>query len=98
MKDGNLLAELLHRKYLALIKATGQLSRPNRIEIRERNKAVNRLERKKIVIRDRSARAATGIREARGAAVFQAPAQKQLESHEASAPELSSHRHCYVCN
>jgi len=97
VKNSDALAQLPHEKYLALIKVTGQLSRPNRLEIRERNKAVGRATRQKLVFKDRSARAATGIREARSATVFQAPAQKNLKTPDTKLEELSTHRHCYVC-
>ncbi|HNJ04983.1 MAG TPA: hypothetical protein PLB73_12060, partial [Leptospiraceae bacterium] len=80
-----------------LIRVAGQIARPNRLEQKNRNKALRRAKRSAIVAQERSARAATGIRDARRATVFKAPTQIEGPSHD-SAPELSSPRNCYVCN
>ena len=80
-----------------LIRVAGQIARPNRLEQKNRNKALRRAKRSAIVAQERSARAATGIRDARRATVFKAPTQIEGPSHDA-APELSSPRNCYVCN
>lgn len=93
-KNSDLLTELPPEKFTALIKAAGQISRPNRLEILARNKSVRRIKRQKIVKKDRDSRATTGIREARQAPVFQAPAQKALDM---GGEELLSPRACYVC-
>lgn len=100
-----LLAELSPAQRLALIRAAGRLSRPDRLESRKRHRAVTKVERRKTLAQDRTVRATSGIRTARQAAVFQAPAQITVgdvrvntnANANASTPELSTPRHCYVC-
>ena len=96
-QNGELLGELSHEQRTALIKAAGRLSRPDRLEFRKRHKAITKVQRKKLVFKDRSARAATGIREARLASVFKAPAQIPTSTLETTSSTLSSSRHCYIC-
>ena len=89
------MAELTHEQYLALMKVTGQISRPERDEVMKRRKANGKVRRQRQVLKDRSARASTGIREAREAAVFEAPLQ--ITGQSAGGPELSQSRRCYIC-
>ena len=91
------LAVIPLEKRIALFKAAGQLSRPNRLEIMRRQKSYKKIHRKKLLMRDRASRASTGIREARLASVFQAPAQITSGPAEKPGPELIYSRHCYVC-
>ena len=97
--DSAKLAELSETDRVALMRAAGLLSRPSRGEQRERNKALKKMLHKKRTDLDRAARATTGIRRAREAAVFVAPTP-QLEganqTKEAEA-ELQTPRNCYVC-
>ena len=81
---------------LELLKVTGQLSRPDRDVHRERIKAMKKEQKKKIVLSEKKARAATGIRSARDQEVFRAPLQI---THSLSPQEqkLHSPRNCYVC-
>lgn len=95
--DAELLAEIPMEKRIALFKVAGQLSRPNRLEILRRQKSFKKIQRQKILRRDRAARATTGIREARLASVFQAPAQVTGGGPATSPPELTCSRHCYIC-
>ncbi|MDO8527286.1 MAG: SDR family oxidoreductase [Deltaproteobacteria bacterium] len=95
--NGELLNDLSLEQRIVLIKAAGQLSRPDRLEIRRRHKAVTTIQRKKKVKQDRGARAATGIREARLAPVFEAPKQITSPDSEKNTGELSTPRRCYVC-
>lgn len=95
--DADLLAEVPMDKRILLFKAAGQLSRPNRLEILKRQKAVKKGRRKKLLRQDRAARATTGIREARLASVFQAPAQVTGPVADNAPPNLTFSRHCYVC-
>ncbi|MGR3318562.1 MAG: SDR family NAD(P)-dependent oxidoreductase [Candidatus Anammoxibacter sp.] len=106
-------ATLPEQQKIALMKAAGQLSRPNRDEIKKRNKEIKQAKRQMVVRDERDARAATGIRTARETAVFKAPKQivKPANSsnpdikHEDSEliPELklksalTSPRNCYIC-
>ncbi|MGO3181926.1 MAG: SDR family NAD(P)-dependent oxidoreductase [Aequorivita sp.] len=82
----------------ALIKASGQLSRPNREEFSRRKKDAKKAQKRKQAARDRTARKETGIRSARENVVFVAP--KMLEAADLTSSEtqeLESPRNCYVC-
>ena len=57
-------AALSEEQRIELLKAAGQISRPNREEDIRRKKEIRGLDRKKTVAREREARAATGIRSA----------------------------------
>ena len=91
------LAELPLEQRIALFKAAGKLSRPNRNEILQRQKSLKKFRRKKQLLQDRETRASTGIRQARLMAVFEAPAQVTGSAAE-PLQELLSPRHCYVCH
>ncbi|MBI3616610.1 MAG: SDR family oxidoreductase [Candidatus Omnitrophica bacterium] len=99
VKNSVELAQLSPGLRVALITAAGQLSRPERDEIRKRKRDSRRVKRQRVVHYERRLRASTGIRSAREAAVFTAPAQI------AGTPvgemfkdlELVSPRGCYVC-
>lgn len=82
----------------ALIKASGQLSRPNRDEFSRRKKDAKKAKKRKQANKDRTARKETGIRSARENIVFVAP--KLLQTSELSTKkelELETPRNCYVC-
>ena len=93
------IIHLTEAQRIALMTAAGQLSRPDRHELKKRNKEKNRAERRSVVQYERSIRAATGIRRARQAGVFSAP--KQIPDVTADLnPEpniLKSPRNCYIC-
>ena len=92
------LVALPRDKQIELIKIAGQLSRPDRRQLKKRNKAVRKIKRERVVSTERKARAATGIRLAREAPVFSAPLQLQDGSDPAKANlVLQSPRNCYVC-
>lgn len=95
-ENPDLLAGLSQEQRIALFKAAGKISRPNRNEILIRQKSLKKHRRKKQLKQDRDSRASTGIRLARLASVFQAPAQIDGSAAPAT-PELNSSRHCYVC-
>ncbi len=89
---------LPREKQIELIKIAGKLSRPDSRQIKQRRKAARERKRQQIVSAERKARAATGIRLAREAAVFSAPLQ--ISAAAGSAREhlvLHSLRNCYVC-
>jgi len=99
LKDTGLFAQLTDAQRVALMSAAGQFSRPDRQESRKRKRAIRQLQRQRIVISERKARAKTGIRTAREASVFIAPA-RMLASDLAAKHEpreLNSPRDCYVC-
>src|SRR5690242_4129725 len=70
-----LLAEIPEEERLRFVVAAGRVSRPGRAETRVRDKALRLARRQEKQAKDRSVRAATQIRKAREAAVFEAPAQ-----------------------
>ena len=100
-RDSVQLAHLSDEHKLAFMIAAGKLSRPDRQEIRIRDSKKRHLKRQKIEERERRARAATGIRNARQATVFTAPLQITGPAVEeaAATPELElvNPRSCYVC-
>lgn len=99
VKNSVELAHLPENQRIALLTAAGHISRPDRDEIRKRKRDRSRLKRQKIDDHQRRAWAATGIRSAREAAVFTAPAQIE----DANAPghsqdlQLIHPRDCYIC-
>jgi len=97
--DSQQLASLPREQRIELITVTGQLSRPNRDEINKRKRDCQRIKKQRIASYDRVVRASTGIRSAREAAVFSAPAQissSEINSENAR-PELITPRACYIC-
>ena len=92
--DTNQLFELPDGQRVALMKAAGQLSRPNRAEFNKRKKDGKKAAKRKMIERDKHARKATGIRSARESVVFEAP---KLIAPSIETPELESPRNCYVC-
>ncbi len=95
----DLLAELTEEQRVALLSAAGRISRPDKKEIKKRQKEVKFFRQKQMVELSRLKRAYTGIRSAREASVFVAPEQLKIESDKAytEAPELDRARNCYVC-
>ncbi len=82
---------------LSLIMAAGKLSRPSREEFARRKKDAKKVEKRKIRERDKHSRNGTGIRSARDAAIFVAPAMISLTGKESEKVILESPRNCYVC-
>ena len=99
--QSELLALLPEPDRIALIAAAGKISRPDRKEIKKRNKDRKRQDRMAVVEKERRLRAATGIRRAREAAVFIAPRQISHAGPESgrddTADRLETPRNCYVC-
>ncbi len=95
IKNSVQLAHLSRETRIALITAAGQLSRPQRDEIRKRKRDSRYVERQRVVNYERRVRAATGIRSAREKAVFLAP--KQITDATTKVKELISSRYCYIC-
>ncbi|MES2965620.1 MAG: SDR family oxidoreductase [Bdellovibrionota bacterium] len=97
-EDQFMIGELSEEKRVALFRAAGRLSRPNKDEIRARNKTIKRVRRTKMVLDDRKARAQTGIREARLNPIFVAPTQITGQSETPNQERiLKNARNCYVC-
>jgi NAD(P)-dependent dehydrogenase (short-subunit alcohol dehydrogenase family) len=99
VENSEILCELTEEQRIAFFKAAGAISRPDKEEIRKRQKDVKKFRQKQLIEQNRLKRAQTGIRSAREASVFMAPEQLLLESDKAyaDAPELDSARNCYVC-
>jgi len=97
--DKTLLVGLDDEKRIAIMKATGMISRPDKAEIKERNKTARVVKKQRETISDRKARAETTIRSARTATVFEAPKQIAPSVSEPNVAKrvLSSPRNCYVC-
>jgi NAD(P)-dependent dehydrogenase (short-subunit alcohol dehydrogenase family) len=83
-----------------LEKAAGRIARPSPEDLRLRRHQYVKSLRKKSLRQDRQARAATGIRAARGTQVFEAPERLIGVEPDALLPngELNSTRSCYVCH
>ncbi len=99
VENSEQLVHLSEEDRVKLLKLSGQLSRPDRKEIKKRQKDVKRIRKKKTTHQDRVARGTTGIRSAREDSVFVAPKligvdQESLNSEQ---PELNKARNCYVC-
>jgi NAD(P)-dependent dehydrogenase (short-subunit alcohol dehydrogenase family) len=92
LADGANLGELNEAQRVSLLAAAGRLSRPERNEIRARNRALHLERRKKVATQVRSARGNAGIRVARKEAVFIAPAKTSGEIQKLEKPQ-----NCYVC-
>jgi len=99
VEQTELLAELTEVQRVALLTAAGKISRPDKKEIKKRQKEVKFFRQKQMVEQNRLKRATTGIRSAREAAVFMAPEQLKIASDKAyeDAEELDRARNCYVC-
>ena len=97
--DTDQIFEIPKDRRTALIKVSGQFSRPSREEFARRKKDAKKNAKRKQVARDKHARKETGIRYARESAVFMAP--KLLVAADLANKEmadLESPRACYVCN
>jgi NAD(P)-dependent dehydrogenase (short-subunit alcohol dehydrogenase family) len=97
--DTALLANLPDEQRIALLKISGEISRPDRRERKKRNKTVDKTARRMALEKDRSARNATGIRSARMEAAFAAPAQIEDDPTGSAqkGERLLSPRNCYIC-
>lgn len=95
-------ADIMHlteEQRISLMKAAGQLSRPDRVQRKKRNRGLRTAKKREMVINDRKARAKASIRTARTATVFEAPKQKLLAelAQDEEKRVLESPRNCYVC-
>ena len=97
--QSELLSHLSEPERIALITAAGKISRPDKKEIKKRNKDRKQQKRAAIVEKERRLRAATGIRKAREAAVFTPPQQISGRKAEIENPaqKLETPRNCYIC-
>ena len=94
----HIVLALSEENRVALLKAAGRLSRPDRDAFKQSKKDAEKIAKRKMIERDKHARKETGIRSAREAVVFKAPIlleAPKLKSLEEQ--ELESPRNCYVC-
>jgi len=99
LQNGDQLIQLSQDQFLRLMKAAGQLTRPDKAEIYKRNKSVKVARKQAESTHNRNARAATSIRSARTPAVFEAPVQIALPESVLinETRYLVSEQNCYVC-
>jgi NAD(P)-dependent dehydrogenase (short-subunit alcohol dehydrogenase family) len=99
LQNGDQLIHLSGEQYLKLMKAAGQITRPDKAEIKKRNKSVKVARKQAEIMDNRKARAATSIRSARTLNVFEAPAQVSFPEAASTNEKkyLSSPQNCYVC-
>lgn len=96
--DTNQIFDIPMAQRLALLMAAGQFSRPSKEELKKRKRGAKKVNQKKIATIAIQARNATGIRSAREASIFIAPAMLELKGDESEkAVLLDSPRECYVC-
>ena len=95
----DLLAKMPEADRIALLVAAGKISRPDRAEIKKRNKDIKRELRLAVVAREKQMRAETGIRKARQETVFSAPPMIEgpATPGQGEVPRLASPRNCYIC-
>lgn len=99
LENGDQLTQLSDEQRVALMKAAGQLTRPDKKEIKKRNKAVKFTRKQANILSDRKERAKSAIRVARETPVFVAPKLLTTISEEQpkEKKKLSAPRNCYVC-
>jgi NAD(P)-dependent dehydrogenase (short-subunit alcohol dehydrogenase family) len=97
ISDPDAFARLSEAERIEIQRVAGLLSRPDRESLKIRNKAIRREKRRVLDMGERSARAATGIRSARDAAVFTAPLMLSSPEIPRDSVELKSPRNCYIC-
>jgi len=99
VKNSVELAHLSKEQRIAILKAAGEISRPDREEIRKRKKDRIRLKKQRIEDHERKIRKSTGIRSARESAVFVAPKAILHEDRKSAflEQELINPRACYIC-
>ena len=96
--DTDQIFDIPKEQRIALIKAAGMFSRPDRGEFSRRIKDGKQATKRKMEKKDKTARKETGIRHAREASVFVAP--KLLVFNDLAHKEqleLEKPRNCYVC-
>ena len=99
LENSDQLIHLPEEQRIKLMKVAGQITRPDRNEIKKRNKGVKLAKRQEITEINRKTRAASSIRSARTASVFEAPSQISIPESAATKGKhfLTSERNCYVC-
>lgn len=93
------LVTISEEKRLELMILCGKISRPDRNEVRKRNRTVRVEKKQTLKIQEKLKTALTGIRRARETAVFKAPLQISNTAGWSwdKAEELSNPKPCYIC-
>lgn len=97
VENSEQLVHLSEEERVKLLTLSGMLSRPDKKEIKKRQKDVKRIRNKTKALEDRQARSSTGIRSARETNIFVAPKMISGTPEHDDRPELNSPRNCYVC-
>lgn len=95
--DTNQIFEIPKEERIALIKAAGIFSRPDKEELLGRKRGAKKAIKKKRNEKDKEARKTTGIRSAREATIFIAPSMVDLGVQDREEIILDTPRECYVC-
>ncbi len=82
---------------IELLTQAGRLSRPQKIELKNRKRSARKKNKRLATEKDKIARNKTGIRSARDAAIFVAPKMIGLKEEKKSVGETIAPRECYVC-
>ena len=98
VKNSHQIFELTEDKRIALLKVSGQLSRPNKDEFIQRKKDLKKVLKRKQIAKDKHARKTTGIRTARESSIFVAPKLIEFNNNLFETPDLEESRTCYICN
>jgi NAD(P)-dependent dehydrogenase (short-subunit alcohol dehydrogenase family) len=95
--DTNKIFEIPKEERIALLKAAGIFSRPDKEELLGRKRGAKKAIKKKLNEKDKDARKTTGIRSAREATIFIAPSMVDLDVQAKEEIILDTPRECYVC-
>jgi NAD(P)-dependent dehydrogenase (short-subunit alcohol dehydrogenase family) len=95
--DTNKIFEIPKEERIALLKAAGIFSRPDKEELLGRKRGAKKAIKKKLNEKDKEARKTTGIRSAREATIFIAPSMVDLDVQAKQEIILDTPRECYVC-
>ena len=93
-QNGDQLVQLSEEQRVQLMKAAGEISRPDRIERKKRNKGVKLAKKQAIDTINKKARAASSIRSARRSDVFEAPLQIAMPEGKKKKLFLTSEQNC----
>ena len=99
LDNGDQLTQLTEDQRIKLMKSAGQITRPDRVERKKRNKLIKAAKKEEVRTINRKARATSSIRTARIADIFEAPLQ--IASPKTTDIKdkhfLKSEQNCYVC-
>jgi NAD(P)-dependent dehydrogenase (short-subunit alcohol dehydrogenase family) len=100
LENSDQMSKLPEEQRVSLLRVAGQLTKPDRIEKRKRNRQIKDAIKEQILAKEKEVRSTTGIRKARETSIFSAPLQISgpvgVVSPQDQA-ELRSPRNCYVC-